>query len=234
MSKIEIVKYTKKLLQNVNDIDDIVDSYFEPFKDLTDTAEDIFTPIKVVHSLYTFNKKRKFKSFLKSYAQSLNSSKFDSLDTNRLLKYLEKEKNFNFIYEIIDGAINSKSKFCSSLLGSYAGNILKETPNIGFKEILVLEALREINDYELSLFTKVYSIIDFKNIVSLENYGKKFSNVFLYELMIQKMISLRVFEKAPILASGRPKASFKSTEIAEDIFFLIKDMDIYLDLLEYE
>lgn len=55
----------------------------------------------------------------------------------------------------------------------------------------------------------------------------------MYEMMITKMVNLRVFKSAPILASGRPKASFDSTEIAEDIYFLIEEMDIKNALLKF-
>ena len=55
----------------------------------------------------------------------------------------------------------------------------------------------------------------------------------MYEMMITKMVNLRVFKSAPILGSGRPKASFDSTEIAEDIYFLIEEMKLNLKRLRF-
>lgn len=55
----DLVEISKNIIKNISEIDDIVDSYFDPIKDLTDTAKDLFTPIKLVHSLYTYNKKKK-------------------------------------------------------------------------------------------------------------------------------------------------------------------------------
>lgn len=75
----DIVRITKGLLSNIEIIDNTIDNYFEPFKDYIDTAEDLFTPIKIVSSLYTMNKKRKFKNFLKFYANSLNSGNINDI-----------------------------------------------------------------------------------------------------------------------------------------------------------
>ena len=49
-----LIELSKTLVDNIEDIDDLVDSYFEPIKDLTDIVKDIFTPIKVVHALKNF------------------------------------------------------------------------------------------------------------------------------------------------------------------------------------
>ena len=229
----DIIKYTKEVLNHIEEIDDIVDSYFEPIKDLTDTAEDIFTPLKIVHSLYTFNRKRKFKSFLKYYALSLKNRDFQKNDNEQLSKYLKNEKNYNFIYDTIDSAINSKSIYGSRILAYFAGIILSEKRDLTFREIIILESLRELNDFELSLFVKVYSVVDLSKTVSIQDYPNQLHNELMYEMMITKMVNLRVFKSAPILGSGRPKASFDSTEIAEDIYFLIEEMDIKNALLKY-
>lgn len=229
----DLIKYTKEVLNHIEEIDDIVDSYFEPIKDLTDTAEDIFTPLKIVHSLYTFNRKRKFKSFLKYYALSLKNRDFQKNDYKQLSKYLKNEKNYNFIYETIDSAINSKSIYGSQILAYFTGIILSEQRDLTFKEIVILESLRELNDFELSLFVQVFSVADLSKTISIQDYPNQLNNELMYEMMITKMVNLRVFKNAPILASGRPKASFDSTEIAEDIYFLIEEMNIKNALLKF-
>jgi hypothetical protein len=72
--------------------------------------------------LYVLNKKRKYKKFLKAYAESLKDFKFNNSDeVNKLKSYLKNEKNFNFLQSVIENAINSKSIYGSILLGYFAG-----------------------------------------------------------------------------------------------------------------
>lgn len=225
---------SKNLIENINNIDDLIDSYFEPVKDITDTAEDIFSPIKAIHSLYTLNKKRKFKNFLKSYAINLNPSSFDLKNTERLKIYLKDEKNFNFLNNVIESAVNSKSIFGSIILGHYAACILSEEKILTFKELLIVDGLRELNDYELSSFIKIYDVADLSKMVYFEQLKIKGSKFFC-ELTIEKLIQLRWIEKDYNTYMGSSKSfNFTSGECAEEVFFLIKDTDVYKELLKYE
>lgn len=228
-----IIDISKNILDNIENLDDIIDSYFEPVKDLTDTASDIFSPIKAIHSLYTLNKKRKFKKFLKSYALNLNPNNFDLKNSERLKNYLRDEKNFNFLNSIIENAINSKSVFASIILGHYAGQILSNQDNITFKDVLIVEGLKELNDYELSSFVKIYSVADLSKKVNLQELKIKGSKFFC-ELTIEKLIQLRWIEKDYTTYTGSSKShNFTSGECAEEVFFLIRDSEIYQELMEY-
>ena len=229
-----LIDISKKLLENIENLDDLIDSYFEPIKDITDTAGDIFSPIKAIHSLYTLNKKRKFKKFLKSYAINLNSTSFDLKNTERLKTYLKDEKNFNFLNNVIESAINSKSVFGSVILGHYASEILSEEKIITFKELLIVDGLRELNDYELSSFIKIYSVADLSKMVYFEKLKIKGSKFFC-ELTIEKLIQLRWIEKDHNTYHGSSKSlNFTSAECAEEVFFLVKDTEVYKELLIYE
>ena len=233
--KKDLVEISKGLLKNISELDDIIDTYFDPITDITDTAKDIFTPLKIVHSLYSYNKKRKFKNFLKLYARSLEEGGIDTPEkTKKLYSYLEKRKNFNFINDTIESAVNSKSIYGSMILGYFAGRFFSQALNITMKELIMLDALKELNDYEFSYFTKIYSIADLSKTVNVYDYKKDLGNTFLYEITISKLIQLRMVEEAPILASGKPKGSFISSEISEDIYFMIKDMGIEEELINYE
>jgi hypothetical protein len=229
-----LIDISKKILDNIENLDDLIDSYFEPVKDLTETAEDIFSPIKAIHSLYTFNKKRRFKKFLKSYALNLDAASFDLKNTERLKTYLKDEKNFNFLNTVIDNAINSKSVFGSIILGHYAAEILSSEKAITFKELLIVEGLRELNDYELSSFIKIYFVADLSKMVYFKQLNLKGSKFFC-KLTIEKLIQLRWIEKDHTTYMGSSaNHNFTSGECAEEVFFLIKDTQVYYDLLKYE
>lgn len=229
-----LIDISKKILDSIENLDDLVDAYFEPVKDLTDTAEDIFSPIKAIHSLYTYNKKRKFKKFLKSYALNLDPTNFDLKNIERLKVYLKDEKNFNFLNSIIDNAINSKSLFGSIILGHYAAEILSNEKDITFKELLIIEGLRELNDYEFSSFVKIYNVADLSQMVYFKQLNLKGSKFFC-KLTIEKLIQLRWIEKDNTTYMGSSaNHNFTSGECAEEVFFLIKDTKVYYDLLKHE
>lgn len=229
-----IIEINKKIIDNIENLDDLIDSYFEPFKDLTETATDIFSPIKAIHSLYTFNKKRKFKKFLKSYTLNLNQDTFNLKNTERLKQYLSNEKNFNFLNNTIENALNSKSVYGSILLGHYAAKILSTEQIITFKELIIIEGLKELNDYEISSFTKIFSVADLSKMVYFAQLNLNGSKLFC-ELTIEKLIQLRWIDKDYTTYMGSTKNhNFTSTEIAEEVFFLIKDSEIYDNLMKYE
>jgi len=230
-----LINISKRIIDNIENIDDIIDSYFEPIKDLTDTANDIFTPIKAMHSLYTFNKKRKFKSFLKSYAKSLNEYGFNDLkDIETLKRYLKDEKNFNFLSDTIENAINSKSIYGSILLGYYAGQILSEGKRINYKDLIIIEGIKELNDIELSCFTRIYNKADLSKMVHFSEL-KLGAFEFFSKLTIEKLIQLRFIQKDHNVYNGSNLSyNFNSTEIAEEVFFLIKDAGINNELLKYQ
>lgn len=228
-----LIDLSKSIVKNVQNIDELIDSYFDPIKDVTETATDIFTPLKAVHSLYTFSKKRKFKKFLKSYSLALNPETFNLKSTERLKKYLQNEKNFNFLNSIIENAINSKSEFCSVVLGHYAAQILSNEQEITFKEILIIEGLKELNDYEISCFVKIYNVADLSKMINFSQLNLSQPKVTL-ELTIEKLIQMRWIEKDYNIYIGLNRNhNFNSTEIAEEVFFIIKDSEIYDDLLKY-
>lgn len=232
----DIIKVGREFISNVEKIDELIDSFVDPIKDITDTAKDLLTPIKIVHSLYTYNKKRKFKKFLKYYATSLTQSGINNEnDIKWMEEYLKDEKNYNLINDIIESAIQSKSIYGAMLLGYFAGNILIEKPAITFKHLIIIDALRELNDFELAYFTKLYSVANLANVVDVQDYKKQLHNTFVYEITIQKMIQLRVADEAPIIHSNKQRGRFSSNEMGEDIYFqLIRDSGIEDKLLNYD
>ena len=231
-----LIDLSKDLLSNIEKIDDLVDQYFAPIKDYTDTISDVFAPIKAIHSLYTIQKKRRFKSFLKSYSQSLNTENFESeISIERLKAYLKNEKNFNFLTETIESAINSKSVYGSILLGFYAGQILSNEQAITFKDTIIIEALKSLNDYEFSCFARIYNVahpgaeeINIKSCVQ----GKEL--IYFCMLTIEKLVQLRVVEKSRHEGMYEWQRIFRSTDIAEDIFVYIESAKILEELLEYK
>ncbi|PIF34319.1 hypothetical protein CLU81_4958 [Flavobacterium sp. 9] len=230
----DLINVSRRIMVDIEKLDDIVDSYFEPIKDLTDTASDIFTPIKAIHSLYTFNKKIKFKKFLKAYAKSLNENGFSNFDdTEKLKRYLKDEKNFNFLSDTIENAINSKSMFGSVLLGYYAGQILSQCERINYKDLIIIEGLKELNDIELSCFARIYNRADLSKMVIFHELNLR-GFEFFSKLTIDKLIQLRFITKDHTVYHGSNGSyNFISTNVAEELFFLIKVVGLNDELLNF-
>lgn len=131
--KDEIIEFSKQSLSRIKELDNIIDSFTENIKDLTDTASDLVKPIKAFKDVYEVAKKIRFKSFLKSYAKNLeNNYKSGEELADKLKKYLSNEKNLNYIYDTIDSALNTKSIICSGILGFLSSKVLTKQISIGY------------------------------------------------------------------------------------------------------
>ena len=229
-----IIEFSKNVfnLNEKEDIDKIIDSSFsEEIKDLTNTAGDIIKPIRAIISVYNFARRRKFKAFLKSYAENLKKEFSSSGNIERseeLKRYLENENNLNFIYEAIDNAINSKSIYCSSLLGHYTSRILINQVEINYKDLITVEALRNLNDIELEMFVRIYKVANLTRVNKVNEYDQLKAYHYLCEMTVNKLKNLQVLEEdeAGRWDSKTGWGAFISTEIAEDIFEQIEKMGI--------
>lgn len=146
-----------KVMSNVEKIDDILDNILEPLNDYTDTLDDLIAPIRQMKKVFNVAKKIKVKNYAKEYAKTVNAGK--QLEREQVLKleeYMKNDKNRGFMAEVIDCAINAKSNKCASVLGYYSGKILSELINLEYKDTISINALREMNDYELASFIKIY------------------------------------------------------------------------------
>lgn len=151
---IEILTYTN--LEKVKEIFETIDlnKYYE-------LAEDTMPVVKAIFSVYGMGRKWKFESFLKKYSVTINKGEnLDEQSIIKIQKYMENDRNLEFMVEIIDSAINAKSTKCASLLGFYAGCMLKKIKNIEYKDMIVINALKEMNDYDIEYFCKLYDVLE--------------------------------------------------------------------------
>ncbi len=232
--KNEIILLGTQLVKDIEKLDRIIDEYIDPIKDITDTGQDILMPLKVINSLFEYNKKRKFKKFLISFAKSINDRKRESLEHERLEGYFKNEKNLNYFNDLIEKAIQSNSVYSSIILGYYAGLILSDEIEIKPKEIITLQALKELSDFELSCFTRIYACVNLAEEVDISKYKQLNGIQFLAELTIQKMIQVRMVEDPPERYGNSKNGRFLSTDIAEEIHSIIQLAGIEDELLNYQ
>jgi hypothetical protein len=146
-----ITNFTKTAVENFDRIDGLVDNHLEGIKDYTDTAADIIGPVKTIFSIVGFVKSRKFKAFLKSYANEIKkgNGEINSEFAERLRTYLKSPKNLNMIYEGIDASINSSSVYSANCIGYIAGSQLAGMYETNNKILILINAFKNLNDFEL-------------------------------------------------------------------------------------
>ncbi len=233
--KDEIIEFTQQSLSRINELDDIIDSFTENIKDLTDTASDLVKPIKAFKSVYETARKIKFRSFLKAYAKNLQQNYASEEElTDKLKKYLSNEKHLNYIYETIDSALTSKSIICSGILGFLSSKVMTKQISIGYKELIFLNALKNLNDIELEMTVLVFENTDdwtknhsVKNIKNLKPY------LTFCEYTIQKLKTLQIVEEIygrpgnPVSLGQAFWGTYTLSEISEEFIALIKESGFY-------
>jgi len=168
----DIVLFTKTSLDKLSELDDFIDSALEPIKDYSDTIGDLATPIKSIISIVSLRKKIALKAFVKNYARCLTENyEFNEKEIEKLKKYFNKPQNLHFISETIDNGIQSKSVKCSAILGVIAGRMLKIKKDINETDLVIIESLREMNDFDLSNFTELVENI--RSVYAQELWDKK-------------------------------------------------------------
>jgi Na+/phosphate symporter len=115
--KDEIIEFTKKLVENLTELDNIVESSLENIDEYGDDLSEIIGPVKSFVKVINLAKKIRLKSFIKSYAKKINNEIYlDEKEIEKLIKYMESKNNLEFIADIIDSAVNSKCSLASSIL----------------------------------------------------------------------------------------------------------------------
>lgn len=232
----EIVRFTKYLNQ-VENFDDALDKFFEPFKDYTDTLSDIVMPVKSFITLATLAKKLKFKSFLKKYGEAIQKEEVSEDYFILLESYLQKRENFELVAEIIDSSIESKSTKCSALLGYYSAQILINLIDVEYKNLVIINALRIMVDKDL-----VHFIAIFKQFRSSENKKFRVHNmkedfikmgfpIFELENTIEKLKNIQVYgyDVGGIGNTGNAWAAFEFNQNTDHLWEVIVNSGINLE-----
>ncbi|MFH6964689.1 hypothetical protein ACHRVK_10000 [Flavobacterium plurextorum] len=234
----EIIEFTKQVLDNASKIDDLIDSALDPIKDYTDTIGDLITPIKGLITILNLKKRLTLRAFIINYSSQLYGSYIiNEKETIKLQNYLKDKKNLSYISEIIDNAINSKSLKASALLGSIAGNAIKEKKELTYEYFSIIDTLRILTDYDIENFiilyeylpqagtshdeTEEYRTSDFYD---SENTTPIHLNRDLVELTIEKMKRTNglTYNEGGIGQSGNAKGCFEINNVTKELYRIIK------------
>jgi len=148
----QLIELTKNVASHGNEYIDRIIEQLAPIQEIGGVAAGVY-------NLWNFAKLQKFKRFLKRYAKSFQEESVTEEKIQKLKDYLKNERNLVFVSETIDNAIHAQSAVCSAILGGYAGQILAKTKEITYKDLIVINALRMLNDFDLEQFLFLYRFI---------------------------------------------------------------------------
>lgn len=238
----EIVEFTKQILNNVANIDDIIDRATEPIKDYTDTIGDIIAPVKSLIAIYNLKRRLTLKAFISNYANQLFSNyEINEEETLKLQNYFKNKKNIAYISDIIDSAVNSKSLKATGILGAIAGKVIKEKGELNYDYLSIIDTLRIMTDFDIDNFLTLYEYLPTvgtshndtdeyrtRDFYDDENQNKIQLDRSSLELTIEKMKRTNglTYNEGGIGQSGNSKGSFEIDNTTKELYRLFKTTQI--------
>lgn len=147
-------------LENTNtNVDNfkILDTSLEDWNDILEKSSKILGGL---HKIYNLAQLYAFKKFLKGISSQIRiDNPLTPKDKEKLDDYLCKENNISFIYNTIRKSLTANSLKCTELLGIIVGKLLREQIEMTQENIIIINALHSLTDYDLNNFYKIYKII---------------------------------------------------------------------------
>ncbi|MGP7815543.1 hypothetical protein ACTXGU_00115 [Niallia sp. 01092] len=231
---------------------DKIDQLLTDIKDITSGTEDIVSSIskeipivrmlEVTKHIWNHHKERKMKKFLIGLSKKISEHEgYEISDRIELRKFLSDDFTRDKFFNILDEALNTNSELSSEILGFYAGVILLSSENLNYKHTVIINALRNMNDWDIKNFQKAYSffitmpinqplnsvclyhrvsIEQLEEQQSLEDsiYNDEFNE---FKSTLIKLSNLQILTLSQILMSDDP-TTFMRTKIADELYNLIK------------
>jgi len=174
-------------------------------KDTSEIIGTVSTTYELMKNIYLFYERKKFEAFITSLFKQFHSGKFESdIDTNKVNEYFNNSKNIEHMNQIIDSSLHSHAIKCSAIMGFYAGGILLDQKKIEYRDKIIINALKIMNDEDLNNFLWLYLFVEQhpelrKNPESLELRTRDIKteiedlslNCFELELTIEKLKSVQ-------------------------------------------
>ena len=118
------------------------------------------TVYESIRSVYLYLKKRQFNGYLTGLFDGIHGNEsISTLDPEDLNDYFNDPENLEHMSQIIDASIHSHSVKCSTILGYYAGGLLSRRILLEYKDTIVVNALRIMNDRDLKNFIALYRFV---------------------------------------------------------------------------
>lgn len=150
------IDWLENINTNINNFK-ILDAPLEDWNDMLEKSSKILGGL---HRIYSFAQLYAFEKFLKGISSQISiDNPLTPKDKEKLDDYLCKENNISFIYNTIRKSLTANSLKCTELLGVIVGKLLREQIEMTHENIIIINALHSLTDYDLNNFYKIYKII---------------------------------------------------------------------------
>lgn len=209
-------------------------TYVEPSADLVDKLDPYAAAIRGVSSLWESLNRARFKKYHEAYWKEV-SKEGDEIKreakVNEFKKRLEKESNLGFILEALRSAVQKNSTYSSIVLGTMTGMIVRNQKEVSAEDLILLQAIEEINDFELRTVIHFFERIQnrFSQLDDTTMQSITFSQVYSHEILEENpilMITIRKLLRSQIIVPhenhAAPQTVFCINRITRYYFELIK------------
>ncbi len=150
------IDWLENINTNINNFK-ILDAPLEDWNDMLEKSSKILGGL---HRIYSFAQLYAFEKFLKGISSQISiDNPLTPKDKEKLDDYLCKEDNISFIYNTIRKSLTANSLKCTELLGVIVGKLLRKQIEMTQENIIIINALHSLTDYDLNNFYKIYKII---------------------------------------------------------------------------
>ena len=196
-SMLMLIDKAKTLSEEYSDIKDLIIN-----DDVAELTEDTFQSIKIIHNIGKFYDTIKFKHFIKG----LNNNDISKQDIDKLIKYMDNQKKAEFIYSTMKKIVNSNSKICCYIMGLLFNDITKKDREINQIDIALINALGELNDFDINNFYQLLNIYyktniqkskgKYINVSAINKYSKELQiNIDELTLTTEKCDKYQIFNR---------------------------------------
>lgn len=149
-------------------------------KDTSDLIGTVSTTYEMMKHIYLFYERKKFEAFIIELYKKFHSRELEEgFDSKKLNEYFSNPINIEHMSQIIDSSLHSQAIKCSAILGSYAGGILLNQKKIEYRDKVVLNALKVMNDNDLINFIKLYQFVKSHPSLRVDHLREEFRTIEL-------------------------------------------------------
>lgn len=191
----------KKVMQEIGNL------LFPPLNGVTEVFSTIYSSMKNIA----------FEDFLEGIGFEFENLKLEENDIDKLTKSLSNETNNQHIASILDSVFFSKNALCRNILGIIACKCLYKN-ELDYEDLIIINALKDLLDYDLDEFMDLYKIQPVKNNVGYSiTFLAKYSD--RQRIVVEKFQNLNVFGRDLALnrlgGSENPPLRYSITPVSE-------------------
>ncbi|MGR6006631.1 hypothetical protein ACT7CR_17190 [Bacillus paranthracis] len=153
----------KDKLDLINKQDDVFKTAGDLLKnghELVDTLSEYSPYVRLANNWMNKRREKKCKEFLQGLGMKvLSSEELTSNDLQKLNELLNKNVNRLLVLDILEEATKTVSDTSSKLLGIIAGQVMKEERQFNYNDWILINGLKNMNDWDLENLKKSVSIL---------------------------------------------------------------------------